>query len=312
MFIGLGNIVRSKLTIRWIPFPSLMELRHFRYFLALADALHFTRAAAALGIATPTLTRQIQDMEAELGVRLFARSQRSVTLTPAGQVLREEARRAVAQFEAAQLRAQREARGDTGALALGYVASAAYAGILQAQVAAFRTRYPAVTLSAWEAPMDTLPVSLREGRLDVAYVRSPMALPPGIEALRLPDEPFVLALPAASGLAGLARITPRHLSGETFILPEQISGTLDLAAQGNFVPTLGPQPGGLVAVLAQVSLGQGVAVVPGSVEGHVSMPGLVYRKLSGARLSSHLSLLWRRHETAPAIRRYVALVQAGG
>ncbi|EHP40908.1 LysR family transcriptional regulator [Cupriavidus basilensis OR16] len=228
-----------------------MELRHFRYFIAVAQDLHFTRAAARLGISTPTLTRQIQEMEATLGIRLFERNQRSVALTPAGEVLLVEAQAVVAQFEAAQLRAQREARGETGKIHVGYVASAAYSGVLQRQVAAFRKACPDV---------------------------------------------------------GLAEIHPAHLKAETLILPEQVSGTLSTAEQGGFVPRLGPQPGGLVAVLALVSLGEGVAIVPNAVAGHISLPSLVYREIAGLAVTSYLSLMSRQYEKAATIRRYIELV----
>ncbi|WP_416050957.1 LysR family transcriptional regulator [Cupriavidus basilensis] len=285
-----------------------MELRHFRYFIAVAQDLHFTRAAARLGISTPTLTRQIQEMEASLGIRLFERNQRSVALTPAGEVLLAEAQAVVAQFEAAQLRAQREARGETGKIHVGYVASAAYSGVLQRQVAAFRKACPDVQLLVREAPMGTLPEQVRDGQVDIAYIRSPMNLPEGVDALPLAPEGFILALHSDSWLCGLAEIQPAHLKAETFILPEQVSGTLSTAEQGGFVPRLGPQPGGLVAVLTLVSLGEGVAIVPNAVAGHISLPSLVYRDIAGLAVTSYLSLMSRQYEKAATIRRYIELV----
>jgi DNA-binding transcriptional LysR family regulator len=136
-----------------------------------------------------------------------------------------------------------------------------------------------------------------------------MTLPEGLEAIRLDAEGFVLALPNESWLARLTEIGPEHLQGETFILPEQISGTLQVAAAGGFAPRLGAQPGGLVAVLALVSLGQGVAVVPESVVGHVGLPGVVYRSIKGCEASSWLSLVYRRFEKSAAVVRYIELVK---
>jgi DNA-binding transcriptional LysR family regulator len=156
-----------------------MEIRHFRYFLSVARHGHFTRAAEQLGIAPPTLSRQIQDMEKALGVLLFQRSQREVRLTAAGEALRVEAEQAVRQFDAAQLSAQRAARGDSGRIELGYVASAAYSGTLQQQVTRFSDAHPGVHLNIREAPMDALPTQVLDGQLDLAYVRSPMELPEG-------------------------------------------------------------------------------------------------------------------------------------
>ena len=130
-----------------------MDIRHFRYFLAVARHRNFTRAAEQLGIAPPTLTRQIQDMEAELGVRLFLRQARDVSLTEAGVALVIEAEATVRQFEAAQRNAQRAGRGDIGHIELGYVASAVYSGLLQKQVQGFAGQYPDVSLNVRESPM---------------------------------------------------------------------------------------------------------------------------------------------------------------
>ncbi|VVN66245.1 LysR family transcriptional regulator [Pseudomonas fluorescens] len=286
-----------------------MEIRHFRYFLAVARQRNFTRAAEQLGIAPPTLTRQIQDMENTLGTRLFLRQQRQVSLTEAGAVLMIEAEATVRQFEFAQLNAQRAGRGETGHIELGYVASAVYSGLLQKQVQSFSREYPDVSLSVRESPMAALPGLIAEGRFDIGYIRSPMILPEGLDALRLDAEGFVLALSAESWLSRLADITPEHLQDQTFILPEQISGTLQVAAQGGYAPKLGPQPGGLVAVIALVSLGQGVAVVPESVVGHVSLPNVLYRPIKGSEACSWLSLIHRRFEKAPAVARYIEQVK---
>ncbi|WP_219273267.1 LysR family transcriptional regulator [Pseudomonas sp. Xaverov 83] len=286
-----------------------MEIRHFRYFLAVARQRNFTRAAEQLGIAPPTLSRQIQDMENTLGTRLFIRQQREVSLTEAGAALLIEAEATVRQFEFAQRNAQRAGRGEIGHIELGYVASAVYSGLLQRQVQSFCGDFPDVSMSVRESPMPTLPGLVAEGRFDIGYIRSPMTLPEGVEAVRLNSEGFVLALPQDSWLLGLKAISCEHLQNETFILPEQISGTLQVAAQGGYAPRLGPQPGGLVAVIALVSLGQGVAVVPASVVGHVGLPNVVYRSIEGSEASSWLSLIHRRFEKAPAVARYIKQVK---
>ncbi len=288
-----------------------MEIRHFRYFLCVARHGHFTRAAEQLGIAPPTLSRQIQDMERELGVRLFERSQREVNLTAAGQALLIEAEHAVRQFDAAQLGAQRAARGETGRIELGYVASAAYSGMLQQQVSRYSETCPGVRLNIRELPMAELPGMVRDGLLDLAYVRSPMELPDELDAIALHQEGFVLALPASSRINEVPQIPASRLANETFILPEQISGTLEVAAQGGFVPRLGPQPGSLVAVITLVSLGQGIAVVPESVLQRISLPQVNYRRVVDCHASSWLSLIRRRFEKAPAVMRYVQSVMGG-
>ena len=139
-----------------------------------------------------------------------------------------------------------------------------------------------------------------------------MTLPDGVDAVRLDSEGFVLALAQDSWLLGLKAITCEHLKNETFILPEQISGTLHVAAQGGYAPTLGPQPGGLVAVIALVSLRQGVAVVPESVVGHISLPNVIYRPIEGCEAQSWLSLIYRRFEKSAVVTRYIEQVKRVG
>ncbi|MCQ0169727.1 LysR family transcriptional regulator [Pseudomonas sp. S12(2018)] len=288
-----------------------MEIRHFRYFLSVARLGHFTRAAEQLGIAPPTLSRQIQDMERQLGVRLFERSQREVCLTAAGEALLPEAEQAVHQFDAAQLGAQRAGRGDVGRIELGYVASAAFSGLLQQQVTRFSQSHPGVVLNIREQPMAESPALVRDGVLDIAYVRTPMDLPDELVAMDLHEEGFVLALPASSRLNELPQIMAARLATETFILPEQISGTLAVAAQGGFVPRLGPQPGSLVAVITLVSLGQGVALVPESVLQHITLPQVSYRRIADSQPTSCLTVLHRRFEKAPAVMRYIEALRTG-
>lgn len=288
-----------------------MDIRHFRYFLAVARHRNFTRAAEQLGIAPPTLTRQIQDMEAELGARLFVRQARDVSLTEAGAALMIEADATVRQFESAQRNAQRAGRGDIGHIELGYVASAVYSGLLQKQVQSFAGQYPDVSLNVRESPMASLPNMILEGRFDLGYIRCPLATPEGVEQIRLIDEGFVLALPVDSWLNRLPTINSAHLQKENFILPEQVIGTLQVAARGGFAPKLGAQPGGLVAVIALVSLGQGVAVVPESVVGHVSLPNVLYKPIVDCEASSWLALIHRRFEKSPAVNKYIERVKQG-
>src|ERR1700712_5105876 len=199
-----------------------MEIRHFRYFLAVARHRHFTRAAEQLGIAPPTLTRQIQDLENALGTRLFVREQREVRLTDAGKALQIEAELAVRQFETAQYNVQRAGRGEAGRIELGYVASAVFSGVLQQHVSQFRQRYVEVEFSINEHLMPTLPRLIEEGRLDVGFIRSPMQLPDSVSAVQLLTEGFALALPDSSWLCKLKVIHGVNLQNETFIFPEQI------------------------------------------------------------------------------------------
>lgn len=283
-----------------------MELRHFRCFVAAAETLHFARAAEQLGISPPALTRQIQDIEQALQVRLFERTKRSVVLTSAGAVLLEEARRTLQQAARAEEAARRAGRGETGLIEIGYVASAAYAGLLQAEIARFRDSHPHVQLTLSEVAMDRLPQLIAGGSLDLAFVRPPIACPESVMTIDLLSERFVVALPSASPLVSpQTSILPARLAEEQFILPEQPAGTGEVARRGRFTPRIGPSPGGLVAVIALVSMGAGVAIVPSSVIGRIDMPGVVYREIEGKYITTTIALACRRHEKSPVVRAFI-------
>ncbi|MFG1332478.1 LysR substrate-binding domain-containing protein [Xanthobacter autotrophicus] len=287
-----------------------MEIRQFRCFVAVAEQLHFSRAAEQLGMAAPSMTKQIQDMERALGVRLFHRTKRSVQLTAAGSLFLDDARRVLEQAERAQDTARRAGRGELGRIVIGYVASTGYAGVLQEQVAAFRCTHPSIDLEFREVAMDLLPEMLDDGRIDIAFLRPPMAYPPGIVAVPLLRDPFVVALPERHPLGTRAVIEPRDLAGEIFVLPEQDAGTWEVARRGAFDPKLGPRPGSLAAVVILVSLGAGIAIVPGSLSRAVSVEHVVYRQLSTSPILSEIAAAFRRTEWAPATKAFIAQIRA--
>ena len=287
-----------------------MELRHFRCVLAVAHSLHFARAAAELGISPPALTKQVQETEYLLGTRLFQRSKRAVALTAAGELFVVEAARALAQLEQAQEVARRAGRGELGRLEIGYVASAAYAGVLQGQFARFRASHPGIHIGAREYAMETLPALLDQGRLDLAFVRPPLQLPDGIATVVLLRDRFVLAMPVGSPLAHAASIAPTALAQQAFIVPEQELGTLEASRRGGFAAQVVSRPGSLLAVLTEVSLGVGCAIVPHSVMASVQLPGVCFRELAGPLISSEIAAAFRRHEQAPAARAFIAQLRA--
>ncbi len=287
-----------------------MELRHFRCVLAVAQTLHFARAAAELGISPPALTKQVQETEHLLGTRLFQRSKRAVALTAAGELFVVEAARALAQLEQAQEVARRAGRGELGRLEIGYVASAAYAGVLQDQFARFRASHPGIHISAREYAMETLPELLDQGRLDLAFVRPPLRLPDGLDSVVLLRDRFVLAVQVASPLAQDAIIAPAALAQQAFIVPEQELGTLEAGRRGGFAAQVVSRPGSLLAVLTEVSLGVGCAIVPHSVMASVQLPGVCFRELAGPLISSEIAAAYRRHEQAPAARAFIAQLRA--
>ena len=287
-----------------------MELRHFRCVLAVAHSLHFARAAAELGISPPALTKQVQETEQLLGTRLFQRSKRAVSLTAAGELFVLEAARALAQLAQAQDVARRAGRGELGRLEIGYVASAAYSGVLQDQFSRFRVSHPGIHIGAREYAMDALPGLLDQGRVDLAFVRPPLHLPDGLDSVVLLRDRFVLAVQADSPLARLDMAEPAALAQQAFIVPEQELGTLEVSRRGGFAAQVVSRPGSLVAVLTEVSLGVGCAIVPHSVMASVQLPGVVFRELATPQISSEIAAAFRRHEQAPAARAFIAQLRA--
>ncbi|MDE1007501.1 MAG: LysR family transcriptional regulator [Paraburkholderia fungorum] len=288
-----------------------LELRHIHAFVCVAKHLHFSRAAEELDIAAPSLTKLIQEAERLLGVRLFHRTKRSVALSAAGSAYLAEAISALGHLARGEERAILAERGELGRIEIGYVASAAYAGVLQRAVSGFRARYAGVDVSIREVPMDGAAGMLRDGVLDAAYVRPPMPLVEGIQSSTVHRDTFVLALPENSALAGSPTVKPAHLHDQCFVLPEQESGTFEVARRGRFSPRLGPRPGTLAAVLACVSLGGNVAVVPHTLAGCITLPGVVYRNIAGKPIASEIALAFRKFERTPAVRAFLEFARSG-
>jgi DNA-binding transcriptional LysR family regulator len=292
-----------------------LELRHLRCILAVAKRLHFARAADDLGLAPPSLTKQIQDAERLLQFRLFHRTRRSVSLTAAGEAYIPEAAAVLAQLEQARELGLAAERGQLGQVRVGYVASAAYAGVMRKTVTEFRRLHQRIDVQLLEVAMDEIPMQLLDRQLDAAYVRPPMAYPEGLQATRVYQDEFVVALPEDSALAAQTSITPKQLRGAQFVVPEQEFGTLEVAKRGRFSPLIAQRPGPLVAVLASVSLGGTVAIVPGTLCDCVSLPGVIYRPLAGKPIPSEIALLYRKHERSrvvSAFLRYVRNESASG
>ena len=287
-----------------------MELRHLRYFVALAEELHFARAAERLNIAPPTLTVQIQEIERTLSARLFVRTKRSVALTPAGEIFLSEARNVLEQFAKAESVGRRAGRGEIGRVEIGFVGSAAYAGVLQDQTSRFSRSWPAVHLNARELPMDDLPRLIGEGQVDVGFVRLPMTLPRSLRLHILLRDYFCLALPSGHRQAeGTEAVRSGHLAAETFITPEQEAGTNEVARRGRFTPHIIAAPGSLLAVLTQVSFGTGVSVIPSIVRNVVHLPNVVFRPIAGEPILSEMAAVFRVNEASPTVRNLIEQIR---
>ncbi|MBO1074355.1 LysR family transcriptional regulator [Roseomonas sp. 1311] len=288
-----------------------MELRHLRAFLAVAETLHFSRAAERLGISPPALTEQVQGLEVLLGVRLFRRTKRSVALTDAGQLFLRDAGPALEQVERAERTGRLAGRAELGIVNVGFAASAAFSGLLGASVAAWRQAQPQVELRLQE--LESIPQleALGEGRLDIGFIRPPPVLPDGVATLVLLREPLWLALPQQHPLSAQTAIRVEELADEPFVTPdaEMSTGfyhhTLSLGRRAGFTPRLVHHGRDLVAVAALVALGIGVALVPDSLRESLRLPGLTYRPLAGEPLHAELAAAFRRNEAAPATRAFI-------
>src|ERR1700687_5193461 len=195
-----------------------MELRHLRYFVAVAEELHFTRAAERLGIKQPPLSLQIRQLERELGISLFHRLTRSVELTESGALLLDEARGILDQVERIKAGVQSRARGETGCIHLGFAGATCFQPLVPGIISAHRERYPSVLISPEERSTPLLVAGLRSGEIDVAFIRPPLSDGDGLEVEPLVEEPMVIALPASHPRARDRSMPLAALAEETFIL----------------------------------------------------------------------------------------------
>lgn len=282
-----------------------LEMRHIRAFLSVAKHRHFAHAAADLDMAPPALTRHIQEAERLIGAKLFYRSRTSVSLTAAGLAYLPEATSAFEHLVRGQELVELAARGEVGRIVAGYVSSAVYSGTLQHSIKAFRIAFPKVEVTVTEVAMNDVAQRLEGGSLDVAFIRPPMALPESVRAHTLQKDAFVAAVPSDSRFADSETVRPADFAEETFAVPEQEFGTLEFARRGHFVPRIAARPGGLLAVLACVSVNGWIGIVPDVLAGCVSLPGVSYRTISGKPIPSELALVARKLERSPVVRAFL-------
>ncbi|OUI80498.1 LysR family transcriptional regulator [Acetobacter orientalis] len=287
-----------------------MELRHLHYFVVLAEELHFARAAERLNISPPTLTVQIQEIERRLAAQLFTRTRRSVALTSVGKVFLGEAQQVLEQFTKAENAGRRAGRGELGRIEIGYVGSAAYTGVLQEQMKQFTQKHPGVHLNACEFPMDSLPQRIAAGEVDVGFVRLPMTLPPQLRQHVLVRDHFCLAVPVGfwEGGSEHCSVLPEQISDASFVMPEQSFGTFQVASRGNFTPKIVSAPGSLLAVLTQVSIGNGIAVCPSIVRSIIKLPNVALVDISGEPIISEVAAIFRFNEPAPTVKNMISQI----
>ena len=291
-----------------------MDARDLNAFLAVADELHFGRAAARLNITPSPLTRQIQRIEAALGARLFARTKRTVRLTAAGAHLVGEARHLLALAESLPGRVQRAERGDSGVLRAGVISAALLSQADRLQ-RAMRRSLPDVRI-AWSVLSSAEQVAaLRQDRLDLGFVHTPIEHE-GLVVRGVLREPLIVALPSGHPLARRQAVPLRALRDETFIVAprERVPSYYDrfIAAchAAGFEPRLEHQRQTLVSFVALVAIGAGVTVVPASVR-RIALAGVSYVRLTGAVPPSELSVAWHPRNASPVLARALRLVGTG-
>ncbi|MEY9928818.1 DNA-binding transcriptional LysR family regulator [Catenulispora sp. GP43] len=289
-----------------------MELRHLKYFIAVAEEGGFSRAARRLHVVQPTLSMQIRDLENELGGPLFDRGARLTTLTAAGEVFLAEARQVLAQAERAQATTRLALEGRSGGVRIGVAGAAVLGGMLADRIRGFHRARPLVRIELRETTPLRQRAAILANELDVGY----SALPAPRDEPRLASVPvssatFVVALPAGHRLAGHEKLTAKQIAGEELI--EYAVGTDpdDQVPDALRRAGLAPPPSrarhradSTLTVLALVAAGAGIAVVPAGVH-RAAVPDVVYRPLAGPGLAVEFHLLYRVTETDPAVAAFL-------
>ncbi|MCV4029845.1 LysR substrate-binding domain-containing protein [Pseudomonas aeruginosa] len=291
-----------------------MELRHLRYFIAVAEELHFGRAAERLGISQPPLSQQIQALEEEIGARLFERTNRRVELTDAGRLFLDESRQVLAQVDKAVLLARRAHLGELGELKIGFTSSAPFTSSIPSSIHAFRKAYPDVHLDLQEMSSRQVLKALLEESLQVGVIR-PLALPDAVHWVELFREPLVAVLRADHPLAAGSEdgLAIAALAEEPFVFFPRSYGTglydqvIALTRQAGFSPRIAQEASEAMTIIGLVSAGLGVSILPASFR-RTRVDGVVYRTLSDPEATTAVWLVRRQNEGSPLALSFIDLV----
>jgi DNA-binding transcriptional LysR family regulator len=289
-----------------------MELRHLRYFVTLAEELHFGRAAERLHIAQPPLSQQIRQLEKELGFELFYRTKRNVQLTEAGQVFLGEVQQILRQLQQAIAIGQQTSRGEVGQLIVGFVSSATY-NILPHILRKFRNNVPGVSLELHELTTDQQLEWLRSGRLDVGFVRPPVEENTFSWEIIF-QESLMVALPETHWLANQSHVCLTSLVNEPFILFPRILAPglydliISLCQQAGFSPTVTQEAIQMQTIVSLVAAEMGVAIVPASLQ-NLQRTGVIYQNIEESTPKVAIAMIWRRNQTSPTVQRFLKVVR---
>lgn len=291
-----------------------MELRHLRYFIAVAEELHFGRAAQVLGISQPPLSQQIQALEQELGARLFERTNRRVELSEAGRLFLQEARLVLAQVDKAADVARRAQLGELGELKIGFTSSAPFNSSIPQAIFAFRQAFPAVHLNLQEMSSTQVAESLVDESIQVGLMR-PLPLPDSLSVVELMREPLVAVLNADHPLVeGSERgMHLAQLAQEPFVFFPRTYGSglyaqlLSLARDAGFSPHFAQEAGEAMTIIGLVAAGLGVSVLPASYQ-RIRIDGVVYRTLLDPEAMTAVWLVQRQGVQTPMAKAFVELL----
>ncbi len=301
-----------------------MELRHLRYFIAVAQSGSFTHAALELGIQQPPLSQQVRDLERELGYPLFRRLPRGVELTEGGTVFLEEATAILAAVQRGVARASQVAHGTAGSLALGFTSSAVMHRFAPDLIRRYREANPGVELAIHENNAAAVTEAVASRRLDIGFIRRPVSEHSGIAFDIVASEPLLIALPsrhplaARAGQGGIPRVRLRDLAAESFILvrrpgaPGMYGDLIEACRKVGFSPNVVAEVDQMLTNVTLVAAGVGVSVVPASMR-DIHQEEVCYAEAADApQLAAPLTLVSRAGETNPVAQRFVRFAREAG
>jgi DNA-binding transcriptional LysR family regulator len=289
-----------------------VENRRLKYFVAVAEELHFTRASVRLRIAQPYLSQEIRRLERDIGVELLVRTKRSVVLTPAGHEFLKRVRIVLDNTADAVHSARRASRGETGRIRIGFVTAAAVAVIPNAAVR-FRSAYPDVEVLLNDVHSEEGIEAVRTGQLDLCLLHPPRTLDPALNIETAWLEPLVALLPPKHPLADKQRISLQRLRSEPWvIIPRETASrhydeVIAACAAAGFEPSIAQRPTRLTTQISMVASGIGVTLLPITLA-RLAFGGVVYRQLRPPR-SIPVAFAWRRDQTAPVLAHFMAVVR---
>lgn len=290
-----------------------LDLRHLRYFLAVAEEGHITRAAERLGMQQPPLSQRIRAIERALGVQLFRRKPRGVELTEAGRIFRDNANAMLLQYDRALDATRRAARGEEGELRVGMMPTAPFHPFVPSTIREFRKTFPRIKLSLDECLRAEAIDRLQSEQMDVAFMRASFTAPQKLVVFSLLTEPMIAALPAVHPLARRGKSKPlslRDAADETFIVyarqlgPAFFEATVTACLKAGFSPRIGQEAPRVVSALSLVAAGLGITIVPASMR-TMGLDGVVYRPLEGPVPKAVLTLASRRGDASEVVRKFV-------